>query len=753
FDTRCFDDAASITARETGDCANPILPDNITKCATTIARLCSNAMMGDPFATMAGAGDYPCKNDPTFRTERETFCAGKQAEDPPVLPTGDCLDVVTLACGENPFEPTLCYYEGNDYIRVRGEECIDDIEKNRDQRLACDYEERNAIDIFCETLDAAGKIANRCDELSTETRIACTADPFGENCGHIYNTPRRDKCLEAADGVSADTATEGDRCPALVAEYCEANLFDYNNYVHCTAQTYNDLRRDFANDCYGLDTPECSDVKSCLDPAKLFSGETFGDIACSNAALDGTRARYCSEGDNITTSECTDGTNKANNPCIENPFNGTCAAQLGGTGITEAQTNRTNYCFLGGNAIKEECRGARDSASCILNLFADACTANYSGKRQARVDYCLGDMPDAMVCDPAKVVICANDVDNTNDFDDVFAPLCNTGYTPERTAVATRCGGDTPPTDGSCDRITTCTTDPYADDNLCRDEAFNDLRATRITDAEGECGSINEPTVTCVRAELESNVCTTYPFAWICRQTTSTNFTTTAVTRQTACLADTQTAGITPDQCEVFLAQGNATHALWTDETGTGENRILDPDGMPLEFATDTSVEKILKNVGSSDTDGLVSSYNLSFTYENSAGHLIDLGNDVDSGFASYQTNEGASAGILNTTNLGTIFARPDDGSGTTATWYGRAAVHTGKVAEGVTLDRYASNDFKLTIDFNLQTLTSRTSLFKLNDERKILELLNAKFNEFGIIYGQVEFDGRLSTLSGLIGA
>ena len=139
FDTRCLDDAASIATRETGDCVWPIMPANIDKCEITIARLCSNTTMnGDPFVAMAGAADYPCKDDPTFRPQRETACMGEQTDNPTAALTQRCVPVVDLACTKNPsypaatpFRADLCYYKtDNAYIKARGLECIDDINNN-----------------------------------------------------------------------------------------------------------------------------------------------------------------------------------------------------------------------------------------------------------------------------------------------------------------------------------------------------------------------------------------------------------------------------------------------------------------------------------------------------------------------------------------------------------------------------------------------------------------------------------------------
>ncbi len=130
----------------------------------------------------------------------------------------------------------------------------------------------------------------------------------------------------------------------------------------------------------------------------------------------------------------------------------------------------------------------------------------------------------------------------------------------------------------------------------------------------------------------------------------------------------------------------------------------------------------------------------------NSEGHRIILEGDATDGFATYQADV-VSAGILMSTDLGALFVKPADDSAPTVTWYGRAGVNFNGV-------NYASNDFKLTIDFYAQTLDSSTSLVNVadNTDTKTLALFRAQFNKFGIIYGQINFNDTLGTLSGLIG-
>ncbi|MCA8835867.1 MAG: hypothetical protein K8953_12375, partial [Proteobacteria bacterium] len=371
-----------------------------------------------------------------------------------------------------------------------------------------------AINAFCATPD--GILDNRCIDLNRVT--TCTATPFNADCflDDTYKPLRIKECLAVGLMQTADPdnafGTNEDRCLALVAEHCTANLFADN--VHCMDTPYNDPRRDLANKCYepaNRDTEECGDVKSCLDIASLFSSSAkFGDIACNHIALDGARVRYCSADDNITTSECT--TAATGNTCITDPFATGCDTVLGMDGFAEAKTNRATYCRK--------------------------------------------DTIDATFCEGAKTVICVE----TGTDAAVFATLCDTGYTTERTAVAMSCAGDPTSTDATCVKITTCTTNPYTDSPLCNDASFNDLKAARVT----ACRSITDSSLICAEAVklevcMNSDPTLITAFAFICQQPDSPNFIETAVTRQTKCLDDTQTTGITAEQCEVFLAQGNAT--------------------------------------------------------------------------------------------------------------------------------------------------------------------------------------------------
>ncbi|MCA8835825.1 MAG: hypothetical protein K8953_12165, partial [Proteobacteria bacterium] len=356
-----------------------------------------------------------------------------------------------------------------------------------------------------------------------------------------YKQLRINECIAVAFGMTADPVnafgSDDDRCPALVTEHCTANPFANN--VHCMPGTYDGDRLKFANDCYGSDKSKCNNIKGCLNPANLFSDSAqFGGIACNNTALNGVRARYCSEGDNIVTSEeCAaaslmDSRNSDVNSCIYNPFDAhdseTCKDLLG-VGFDEAKENRINHCFKDGNGGNLTCVGARGAESCIINLFDAACDKydctivpdgespcpQHESIRQQRVDYCLDiTVFRTTVCTPARAVVCVVDADNMSDFDDVFAPLCRAfAYLDERAEVAELCVGDTMPKPKTCDRIATCIADPYTDSTLCNDEALTlaELKPKRIE----ACKSVTDPGVICAEQALVE-VCNTTPFAWHC---------------------------------------------------------------------------------------------------------------------------------------------------------------------------------------------------------------------------------------------
>ena len=220
------------------------------------------------------------------------------------------------------------------------------------------------------------------------------------------------------------------------------------------------------------------------------------------------------------------------------------------------------------------------------------------------------------------------------------------------------------------------------------------------------------------------------------------------ITRQKGCLGlddITRPDGITDPQCDKFiLDEGSSIHALWV-------NKALDPDGVtPLGFLR-SGTERIYEDVertlnGTQPVILLDLSEPSSGTHENSDGYRIILEGDATDGFATYQADV-VSAGILMSTDLGALFVKPADDSAPTVTWYGRAGVNFNGV-------NYVSNDFKLTIDFYAQTLESSTSLVNAadNTDTKTLALFRAQFNKFGIIYGQINFNDTLGTLSGLIG-
>ena len=341
---------------------------------------------------------------------------------------------------------------------------------------------------------------------------------------------------------------------------------------------------------------------------------------------------------------------------------------------------------------------------------------------------------------------------DTGDYADAFAHYCRffearDDYESKRKNVALLCLGDSPPT--TCARIADCLADPYIDSFLCNDEALTlaELKPKRVE----ACKSATDPGVICAEQALVE-VCNTTPFAWHCQPSNIPDYIAeevadqNVVTRQADCLGfddatNPRPSGITAEQCDEFILAGSTIHAIWA-------NKALDPDGNPLGFLT-TGTERIYENVTrTSDGNGnnvqpvilLDLSEPPSGTHENSDGYRIILEGDATDGFATYQADV-VSAGILMSTDLGALFVKPaDDSPPTVTTWYGRVGVRSGVVD-------YASNDFKLTIDFNAQTLESSTSLAD-----KTLALFRAKFNEFGIIYGQVDFDGTRATLSGLIG-
>ena len=729
------------------------------ECAPTLARLCdADGDISAPFAPSAGASGYVCKDDPTFRPQREVVCAKEQMDNPTVALTAQCMPVVMISCMDNPLNRELCYHTDNTYIEARGLACIDDIKDTGAERAECNYEEmgetKNAITVFCATPDGMTNSAtNGCDATAEMTRTTCAADPFNEDCltsvtSDTYAQLRLNKCIAAAFGM---TDTVDSTCSTLVDTYCTNNPFANN--VHCTdGTTYDTPRITRAHKCYNpanRDTEECNNIKGCLNPANLFSDSAqFGGIACNNTLLQGVRVRYCSEGDNIETNENCVTLGNDTNSCTFNPFSN-CAGVLDGALLTEVQTNRINYCFKGGNGENGgTCLHATFAESCILNPFADSCTDKYADQRQQRVDYCLDITASrSPVCNPARVVVCVADPNNTNDFDDVFAPLCRRiAYLDERAEVAMLCLGDSPPT--TCNRIATCLKDPYmanTDSTLCEDAALDSLRDARVE----ACKSVTDPGVICAeQAVLEVCMTNAVAFAWHCQQPDSPNFIANEVTRQKGCLGldgITRPDGVTDARCdESILGEGSSIHALWA-------NKALDFDGVtPLGFLR-SGTERIYEDVertlnGTQPVILLDLSEPPSGTHENSDGYRIILEGDATDGFATYQADV-VSAGILVGTDLGALFVKPADDSAPTVTWYGRAGVNFNGV-------NYASNDFKLTIDFYAQTLDSSTSLVNVadNTDTKTLALFRAQFNKFGIIYGQINFNDTLGTLSGLIG-
>ncbi|MCA8835398.1 MAG: hypothetical protein K8953_09970, partial [Proteobacteria bacterium] len=371
--------------------------------------------------------------------------------------------------------------------------------------------------------------------------MACLTDVTSDT----YKQLRINECIAVAFGM---TDTVNSTCPTLVDTYCTKNPFADN--VHCTdGTTYNAPRITRANKCYELinrDTKECNNVKSCLVTANLFSESAqFGGIACNNTALNGARARYCSEGDNIVTEKAVRCAAKpTSNPCIVNPFDPSCEGVMGTAGVAKAQENRVNHCFRDGNGGGVQCIFVHSPYPCIRNPFgaackideeacmndpsAVACRIDYDFQRQARVDYCSGD-PDSpsfspATCESAKPVIC-KEADMSNDgmsngdmrnFADVFAPFCLTGarvdaHVEARKKVAELCAGDTMPKPKTCDRITTCTDDPYDSDPLCSDAGLVELKPLRVE----ACKSVTDPGVICAEQALVE-VCNTTPFAWHC---------------------------------------------------------------------------------------------------------------------------------------------------------------------------------------------------------------------------------------------
>ncbi len=272
----------------------------------------------------------------------------------------------------------------------------------------------------------------------------------------------------------------------------------------------------------------------------------FGGIACNNTALNGVRARYCSEGDNIATSEeCAaatlrDSQNSNINLCINNPFDNSnlpdtdsrrthCERLLGADGFAAATANRINYCFQGGNGSNgTTCQRAIAVESCILDPFMvpnnDKDCSAYASQRQQRVDYCTDDadpdnLPSRSVCKVEDTLdaIC----NDTGDYADAFAHYCRffearDDYESKRKNVALLCLGDSPPT--TCARIADCLADPYIDSFLCNDEALTlaELKPKRVE----ACKSATDPGVICAEQALVE-VCNTTPFAWHCHRQTS----------------------------------------------------------------------------------------------------------------------------------------------------------------------------------------------------------------------------------------
>ncbi len=502
------------------------------ECAPTLARLCdADGDISAPFAPSAGASGYVCKDDPTFRPQREVVCAKEQMDNPTVALTAQCMPVVMISCMDNPLNHELCYYTGNPYTEARGLACIADITDNGAVRPECVYEGEDAITVFCATPDGMTNSAtNGCDATAEATRTTCAADPFNEDCltsvtSDTYAQLRLNKCIAAAFGM---TDTVDSTCSTLVDTYCTNNPFANN--VHCTdGTTYDTPRITRAHKCYNpanRDTEECNNIKGCLNPANLFSDSAqFGGIACNNTLLQGVRVRYCSEGDNIETNEnCVTLANDTSS-CTSNPFSN-CAGVLDGALLTEVQTNRINYCFKGGNGSNgNTCFRATFAESCILNPFADSCTDKYADQRQQRVDYCTDDAdPDNL---PSRTV--CRDVDNTldaicndtGDYADAFAYYCRTfgaisKYELKRKNVALLCLGDSPPT--TCNRIADCLADPYTDSFLCNDEALTlaELKPKRIE----ACKSVTDPGVICAEQALVE-VCNTTPLRGIATRQTS----------------------------------------------------------------------------------------------------------------------------------------------------------------------------------------------------------------------------------------
>ena len=856
FDDLCEDDRDSDIAREEV-CVNPTRDGIVDKCAPTLERLCTTRSAHDPFERAQGAFDYDCLADPTFNPQRETHCTGVQMRNIGDPISGRCVEVVKRVCMANPFDERLCYYTNdNEYIDDRGLACLKDKREGKEQRSGCvDNGMDVAIMLYCATED--GGMDNLC---TNPTRLdTCVADPFEASClvGNDFAALRDIRCLASSMVQSDDTANTGGSdvnglCPDLIKTYCDNNPFVDNPHCSANIKIYNDARRAFVNDCYdpaNTDT-SCDDIKSCLTDTTLFSSTaSFGDRTCNSMNFDGARARFCSQGDNIETSEhctATATANRANNPCIENPYGDfndttTCAEALG-SGVTETHANRADYCFQGGNAVKPVCAGALNGGvkgigaaqtpgNCLVeHLFSGNICDNHEAQRAQRVAYCLGDSPDLTICDDGvrAGAIC----NHASNFADPFAPLCDdtmpaSDYTEAdktavRKAVALHCksrssGSWDANLMASCEKIATCTADPYTDSVLCKDNGFDDSRVAR----RGECiGTDAEPTAVCSQLAVEE-ICATSPviFAWLCQQPESPSFVKNAAFRQRDCLTNPGAH----TQCDKFVLEGGASHNLWKDKAlkHDGTELVLFATDLELESAFSEApfnetpntadrtpdyktFERILNNASS--TNRALFSYNLSDPvrasdsepepepFKNSAGHTIILGGDASDGFRTYHNPTGAipktrnvqnyhypSAGILTGTHLGALFVKPEDGSAPTATWYGRVGAVINPIKPRVAVDGptgavshsptgfaeqadtnkrawYSSNDFKLTIDFNAQTLDSLTTFAT----DRTLTLVDVRFNKFGIIYGQVTFSGVniakaddtvTATLTGLIGS
>ena len=363
FDTRC--DTGYDEERQTA-CAGEDVTTPRSECMSVISTLCT----ADPLNNAAGAGavKFDCAGSATYKTDRETACAG-QGQDIASPSDSRCLPVFADFCNDNPFNNAQsgntvefnCLGSDN-YHTARQAVCDNDLVTNdctATIALVCADDvfdnlcfdrvnDGNYSDYETERVSYCQKRIYRTDNFTNDTVDSRTCAAFVSTCP---TTPFDDKCkivdTYASDRLGFCKGTITD----LTAAYgtpADCNTVEFSGVI--CAQT-------------GVDANPFAPI--CADPTAV----------ATDLDLVAVQQGFCRDGANINGADCADTiTNFCDVASGANLFDDLCNTgatavnytdyRVAACNVTDANTDVHSTCA---SVISTNCTGNvdTDSPACV----------------------------------------------------------------------------------------------------------------------------------------------------------------------------------------------------------------------------------------------------------------------------------------------------------------------------------------------------------------------------------------------------